>query len=151
LNTLGKTLIAAAMVASVALGALLQEYGVLHMPKRTQYLKTKEPLLLNAGGETRDFHLLPAGTPLFKDHSFPEGHTTYIAYVNIKGDFAAEHIETDKVNFSAPIWARPVDKEEVSKLLSDVPVSKEELVSILKARKMTREDLAQIVREWKDE
>jgi len=121
------------------------------MAKKTQYLKTMEPLLLNAGGETQYFHLLPSGTPLFKDHSFPEGHTTYVAYINIKGAFAAETLETDKVNFSAPIWARTVQKEEVSKLMSDVPVSKDDLVRIMKARKMTREELAQIVRDWKDE
>lgn len=137
------------ITAAFGAGALLQKSGALQMSK-TQYLKLKEPLLLNAEGELKYFHMLPAGTALYKDYSFPEGHTRYIVYVNIKGSFEAETVESDKRNLIDPIWAYTVKKDEVQQLMAETPISKDDLVRILKARKMTREDLAQIVREWTD-
>ncbi len=119
------------------------------MPQTT-YFKLEEPLLIESEGEAKNFHVLPAGTPLYKDKSFPEGHTRYIVYVNIKGGPALEKIESDKAELIDPIWGYPVQPEDVPALVSETPVSKDELVRILKARKMTREELAQIVREWRD-
>ncbi|KAF1038921.1 MAG: hypothetical protein GAK35_03735 [Herbaspirillum frisingense] len=116
----------------------------------TGYLKLAEPLLIHAEGETRYYHMLPVGTPMYKDYSFPEGHTRYIVYVNVKGGFEAEKIVSDKQNLIDPIWGETVKKEDLKQLMDDTPVSKGELVRILKARKMMREELAQIVREWKD-
>lgn len=117
---------------------------------KTQYLKLSEPLLLSAGGESKNFHMLPAGTPMYKDQSFPEGHTRYIVYVNFKGAFAAEVVKSEKPNLVDPIWAQAVNKDDVQQLIAETPVSKDDLVRILKARKMTREELAQIVREWRE-
>ena len=116
--------------------------------KMTEYIKTKEPMLLATKGQQQYFHMLPAGAALYRFQSFPEGHTTYIAYINIKGEFAHENAKSE---YSVdPMWAFPVSPEEVKELLETTPISKEDLVSILKARKMTRSDLAEIVREWKD-
>ena len=104
----------------------------------------KEPLLIE--GEVQKYSsLLPAGTTLYHDKSWPEGHSTYHVYFHFKGHFESEPANPEVI---APLWLRNVDREEVSKLLRDYPVSKDELVKILKARKMTREELAQIVREW---
>jgi hypothetical protein len=139
----------ASIAAAFALGLVFHKSGVRSMPK-TQYLKLSEPLLLNAGGELKYFHMLPAGTPMYKDESFPEGHTRYIVYINIKGAFQAEAIESDKPSLIDPIWAYTVKKDEVQQLMADTPISKDDLVRILKARKMTREELAQIVREWRE-
>jgi hypothetical protein len=122
-------------------------YGEEEM-KMTSYIKTKEPLLLSAGENLQYFHILPAGAALYKFETFSEGHTTYIAYINIKGDFARELVES---KYSVdPMWASTIRPEDVQVLLDKTPVSKDDLVRILKARKMTRDDLAQIVREWKD-
>lgn len=134
--------------SAFALGVLFQQSGVLHIMSKTQYLKLSEPLLLSAGGGTKYFYMLPAGTAMYKDQSYPEGHTRYIVYVNFKGKFAAEVVESDKPNLIAPIWAHTVEKDEVQQLIAETPISKDDLVRILKARKMTREELAQIVREW---
>jgi hypothetical protein len=71
-------------------------------------------------------------------------------YLNIKGEFQSEKITSDKPGLIDPIWAYPVAREDVGKLVADTPVSKDELSRILKARKMTREDLAQILRDWKE-
>jgi hypothetical protein len=130
-------------------GGWAQKNGALLM-SNTEYLKLSEPLLLSVEGIDRNFHILPAGTPLYKDQAFAEGHSRYIVYVNIKGEFAAEPITSDKKNLIDPIWAYTVPKDDVTELLAETPISKDELSRILKARRMTREDLAQILREWKE-
>lgn len=130
-------------------GMLFQKFEVPFMTKTT-YLELQEPLLLHVGAELKNFHMLPAGTALYKDYAFPEGHTRYVVYVNIKADFAAKQVVSDKANFISPIWAYPVGPDDLAKLVAETPISKDDLVRILKARKMTREELAQIVREWQD-
>jgi hypothetical protein len=112
--------------------------------KSKHAMTLKEPLLIE--GEVQNYaSLLPSGTTLYLDKSWPEGHSTYHVYFHFKG-----HFESDPANAEviAPLWLRNVERDEVSKLLRDFPVSKDELVKILKARKITREELAQIVREW---
>ena len=116
----------------------------------TEYLKLSEPLLLNAEGKTKYFNMLPVGTAMYKDYSFPEGHTRYIVYVNIKGEFQAEKAVSDKKNLIDPIWGETVQKDDLKQLMAETPVSKNDLVRILKARKVTREELAQILREWEE-
>lgn len=142
------TLPALLLVAFCA-GVLFQHYGIPAM-SNTTYFKLEEPLLLQAEGDARNFHMLPPGTPLYKDQSFAEGHTRYIVYVNIKGDIATEKVESEKAQLIDPIWGYPVQREDLLDLMADTPVSKNDLVRILKARKMTREELAQIVRDWQD-
>ena len=117
---------------------------------KTEYLKLSEPLLLNAEGETKYFHMLPAGTAMYKDYSFPEGHTRYLVYVNVKGDFQATKEVSDKKNLIDPIWGYTVKKDDIRQLIDETPISKDDLVRILKARKITREEFAQILREWEE-
>jgi hypothetical protein len=116
----------------------------------TTYFKLEQPLLIEAEGEAGNFHVLPAGTPMYKDASLPEGHTRYIVYVNVKGGPALQKVESDEAQLIDPVWGYPVRPEDVPAPVAETPVSKDELVRILKARKMTREELAQIVREWRD-
>ncbi len=130
-------------------GALSYKFGAMTMSKTT-YLKLKEPLLLESEGKSQDFHVLPAGTALYKDRDFPEGFTRYIIYLNIKSDFAAEEIVSDKPNLIDPIWGHAVRRDDLPFLMATTPVTKADLERILKARKMTREELAQIVRDWKE-
>lgn len=137
------------MAAVFISGMLSQKFGGPLMFK-TKYLKLQEPLLIESEGKAQDFHVLPAGTALYKDYDGPEGFTRYRIYINIKSEFAAEEIVADKPNLIDPIWGHPVRPDDLPYLLGNTPVSKDDLVRILKARKMTREDLAQIVREWRD-
>lgn len=130
-------------------GIETQKSGLLNMSK-TDYLRTTEPLLINAEGQAQYFHLLPVGTALYKDESFAEGHTRYRVYINIKGAFAADAVTADKANLIDPIWAYTIKKDELRPLLATSPVSKNELVAILKARKLTRADIEQLLREWVD-
>jgi len=143
-----------ALVLALTFGAgmIFQTFGLPAM-KKTTYLELQEPLLLEVlepGAQQQDFHMLPAGSALYPDYTFPEGHTRYIVYINIKAQIAAREIVSDKPNFIAPLWAEPVATRDLPALMANTPVSKKDLVRILKARAVTREDLAQIVREWSE-
>lgn len=142
-------LLGLSFAGAFAVGAIAQKSGVLNM-SNTEYIKLSEPLLLNAEGETKYFHMLPVGTAMYKDYSFPEGHTRYIIYVNIKGEFQAEKVVSGKKNLIDPIWGETVKKDDLKQLINETPISKDDLVRILKARKITREEFAQILREWKE-
>lgn len=134
------------MVFSTALvytGAFLSEYGVINMKPKKAFSIT-EPMLIE-GENQNHYSLLPAGTILYHDKSWPEGHDTFHVYFHFKGKLDSEPANAEII---APLWLRSVDSTEVSKLMHDYPISKDELVKILKAKKMTREELAQIVREW---
>jgi hypothetical protein len=128
-----------------ALGFLLFDTRALNMMTKTAYT-TKEPMLI-AGAQTH-YSILPAGTVLYFDRAWPEGHQTYHVYFHFKGDFKAGPADA---NMISPLWLRTVDPEELPKLLKDYPVTKDDLVEILKARKITKAELVQIVREWPDE
>lgn len=149
MNGVRRLVLVFSVVVAFGAGLVVQKYGDFFMGK-TQYTQLNEPLLLSVVGQTKYYHLLPAGTPLYFDESFPEGYTRYKVYINIKGAFASEPIESDKVNLVAPIFAATIKKDEVQQLVADTPISKDDLVSILKARKMTRDELVQLVRDWKE-
>ena len=150
MRLLRMVVVAGSLFAALAAGVVLERTGVTNMASKTTYYRTTEPMLIAAESESRMFHILPAGTPIYHDKSFAEGHSRYVIYANFKGDLQAEKIESDKPNLIDPIWLYQVEKSEISKLIAEVPISKNDLVKIMKARKMTREDLAQIVREWTD-
>lgn len=135
----------AASTALVLTGFFLSETGLLKM-KRPKAFTTKEPLLIE-GEIQKTYSLLPAGTVLYHDKSWPEGHDTFHVYFHFKGNLESEPANPDVI---APLWLRSVDRSEVIKLIQEYPLSKDELVKILKAKKMTREELADIVREWRE-
>ena len=137
------------VTVAFAVGAIAQKSGKLNM-SNTNYLKLLEPLLLNAEGETKYFHMLPVGTPMYKDYSFSEGHIRYIVYINVKGEFQSEEVISDKKNLIDPIWGETVKKDDLKQLMAETPISKDDLARILKARKITREELAQILRDWEE-
>jgi hypothetical protein len=132
-------------ILSGASGFLISDTGVLNMTTKSAYT-ILEPLLIT--GEQKYYSILPAGTVLYFDRAWPEGHQTYHVYFHFKGDFKADHADA---NMISPLWLRTVEPEELPKLLKDYPITKNELVEILKARKITKDELIQIVREWPDE
>lgn len=133
------------VVMLTLLGAVLSKTDFFHKDSEHAFA-VKEPLLIE-GEKQNSYSILPVGTVLYLDKSWPEGHSTYHVYFHFKGDLKASAADG---NVIAPLWLRTVDRDEVTKLLSEYPLSKDDLVAILKAKKMTRDDLAQIVREWKD-
>ena len=108
-----------------------------------------EPLLISSPDDESNRHLLPMGTVIYHQQSFAEGHSTYLIELNYKGMPPAERIDS-MVAAESALWAFPVPKADLQKLISDYPLTRGELATILKARKVSRDELAQIVREWKD-
>lgn len=134
------------LALAFAAGSISANYGVIPM-SGTKYAKTLEPMLLAAEGEAKDFYMLPPGTPVYKLRSYAEGHTTYMVYLNVKGSFANQPIESEHDNLIDPIWATPVEADDIPKLVGDTALTRDDLVRILKARAVTKDDLAYIVRE----
>lgn len=109
-------------------------------------VRLEEPLLIE-GEKQNSYSLLPAGTVMYYDKSWDEGHSTYHVYFHFKGEFKSVPTDSEDID---PIWLRTIDSDELPKLMSDYPVSREELISILKAKRATKQDLVQILRDWKD-
>lgn len=107
----------------------------------------EEPLLIE-GEQQKTYSLLPAGSVLYLDKSWPEGHQTFHVYFHFKGNFKAAPADPTLIS---PLWLRTVDHEELSKLLNEYPVSKQELSALLRARGVTKAELTQILREWPEE
>jgi hypothetical protein len=83
------------MVIGVLTVALL--FTVRSRPKMTKVHTLKAPLILVGSEPGENLHLLPGGTTLYFDQSFPEGFTRYKVYINIDRmpltlrDLAAPH------------------------------------------------------------
>jgi len=107
----------------------------------------EEPLLIE-GEQQKTYSLLPAGSVLYLDKSWPEGHQTFHVYFHFKGNFKATPADPKALS---PLWLRTVDREELPKLLNEYPLSKEELTALLRARSVTKAELTQILREWPEE
>lgn len=132
-------------IAAGTLGYFISDKGALKMTTKTAYT-IKEPLLI--AGEQKYYSILPAGTVLYFDRAWPEGHQTYHVYFHFKGDFKADIADASMIS---PLWLRTVDPEELLKLMKEYPVTKDELVEIIKARKVSKAEMVQIIREWPDD
>ncbi|MDR1994173.1 hypothetical protein [Azonexus sp.] len=108
-----------------------------------------EPVLISSPSGKPEHYILPAGTILFHQKSYDEGHSTYIIELNYKGMPPVERVDS-KVGSENPLWAYPVSETDLRRLTADYPLTRDELAALLKARKISRDELAQIVREWKD-
>jgi hypothetical protein len=126
-------------------GLLTSESGVIHMRARKAFA-IEEPLLIE-GEVQNSYSILPVGTVLYLDKSWPEGHDTYHMYFHFKGDFKARPANIDVI---APLWLRTVDSNELGKLVKDYPVTRDELTALLKAKRVTKQDLVQILHDWVD-
>lgn len=132
-------------LTSTTFGILLSEKGVIHMTTKKAF-RLEEPLLIEGEKQT-SYSLLPAGTVLYYDKSWDEGHSTYHVYFHFKGEFKSSPTDSSGID---PIWLRTVDSAELPKLISEYPVSRDELAAILKAKRATKQDLVQILRDWTD-
>lgn len=140
-----------ATIAIITLGFILLAYlllstGVLSMTSKTAFT-IEEPLLIE-GEQQKTYSLLPAGSVLYLDKSWPEGHQTFHVYFHFKGNFKAAPADPKSIS---PLWLRTVDREELPKLLNEYPLSKQELTALLRARSVTKAELTQILREWPEE
>ena len=105
--------------------------------KTTRVHTLEYPLVLSGAKENAPLKLLPAGTTLYLNKSYPEGFTRYIIYVNVDHSPLATH-ELDDPTLITPLTAFPLDKEDLRRLLMRNPISKEELVSILRSGQLSK-------------
>ncbi|RZI85204.1 MAG: hypothetical protein EOP38_05850 [Rubrivivax sp.] len=86
-----------------------------HMTMGATQVQTTEPLLLLAGhrhGGAQPYALLPAGTLMFRDASLPGGHTRYLVYVDVQGDFAQRQVDASQADLRESMLARPLGPHE---------------------------------------
>lgn len=143
-----KKIVTVALITSgiIFLTYLLLATGVLPSTSKTAF-KIEEPLLIE-GEQQKTYSLLPAGSVLYLDKSWPEGHQTFHVYFHFKGDFKATPADPDSIS---PLWLRSVDREELPKFLNEYPLSKQELAALLQVKSVSKAELTQILREWPEE
>ncbi|AZC88877.1 hypothetical protein C4K29_2576 [Pseudomonas chlororaphis subsp. piscium] len=103
--------------------------------------KTLEPLSIE--GQTAA--ALPAGTVLYYDTGFAEGHGRYLAYFYHKGVIAQEALPKafwpGQASIS-PLWLWNVDPEQAS---DKAVMTREDIVAAVRAGQLSRQELAAIV------
>jgi hypothetical protein len=113
----------------------------------TKVHKLKSPLLLSSDSPSVNMHMLPKGTVLYFDQSYPEGFTRYKVYINI------DRMPLELKTLSDPTEIMPIDAEaptkaDLQKLLKDYPLSKADLEAILKSGRISKEEIKEVLSEF---
>lgn len=112
-------------------------------------IKTKEPLLIEGPNGGENDYVLPQGTTLYHDKSFPEGHDRYVVYFNHKGPVAYKDVAL-KTGYGGPfidpLWLADVDADTLKEIFKRFPLSKQDVAAAISASEITRNDLADIIR-----
>lgn len=102
----------------------------------------KHPLLLGSE-DNAGYHLIPAGTTLYYEHSMPEGFSTYRIYINVEGGRLP--LEENKPTHSIkPASAFSIDKNQLLSLLRDVELRPNDLEAILNNGNFSLEEKKEI-------
>jgi hypothetical protein len=128
-------------IFGVVLGALL-----VTLWSRTEMTKVhtlKAPLMLVSNEPTKNLHLLPVGTTLYFDQSFPEGFTRYKIYINVDRMPLTLRDLADPTEVD-PIEARALGKPELAKALRDYPLTRQDLEAILQSKHLTTEEIKEV-------
>ena len=115
--------------------------------KMTKVHTLKQPLLVSSNQPGKTLHMLPAGTTLYFDKSFPEGFTRYKVYVNIDRMPLALRDLNDSTEID-PIEARALDKEDLRRALRDYPLTRQELASILQSPHLTKDEVKEVLNQY---
>ena len=107
----------------------------------------KAPLLLSSPEQSKNMHLIPKGTTLYFDKSFPEGLSRYKVYINIDRMPLALKELSDPTEIN-PIDAAAPSQSDVRKLLLDYPITKDDLSAILKSGQLTKDEIRQLLVEF---
>ncbi|TEA59377.1 hypothetical protein EIY71_23445 [Pseudomonas sp. CH235] len=147
----GLWLVAALLVNAVFLAFLI--FGNSAKVRDLEMVKTKEPLLIEGQGGDDNYYVLPMGTTLYHDKSFPEGHDRYVVYLNHKGAIAHEEVPMKPEyggSFIDPLWLAKIDADTLKDIFKRFPLSKKDISAALKANEITKDDLADIIRAMPD-
>ncbi len=147
----GLWLVAALFANAVFLAFLI--FGNSAKGRDLETVKTKEPLLIEGQGGDDNYYVLPMGTTLYHDKSFPEGHDRYVVYLNHKGAIAHEEVPMKPEyggSFIDPLWLANIDADTLKDIFKRFPLSKKDISAALKANEITKDDLADIIRAMPD-
>jgi hypothetical protein len=116
-------------------------------------IKTKEPLIIEGPNGDENYYVLPLGTTLYHDKSFPEGHDRYVVYLNHKGAIAHEEVPMKPEyggSFIDPLWMSNIDADTLKEIFNRFPLSKKDVAAVIKANGITKDDMADIIRSMPD-
>jgi hypothetical protein len=105
------------------------------------------PLLLAGPNGNSPLYLLPKGTTLYLDKTYPEGFTRYKIYINIDR-FPLTTTELSDPTAIRPITAFVMDKKDLQRLLDRNPITKDDLAAILKSGQLTKEEIRELLAEY---
>jgi hypothetical protein len=140
-----KVLTAGVMLISIAAVSLSIYYHL--RPKMAKVHTLQFPMLLAGPEGDGPFQLLPKGTTLYYDQSYPEGFTRYIIYVNVDR-YPLPTRELSDPTSVEPITAFAMDKGDLKRLLDRNPITKQELTSILKSDQLSKEEIRELLAEY---
>lgn len=138
-----KPFLTSALLLATGAVAAYQHFG----SKSKQVHTLQAPLLLTGGGTSWPLYLLPPGTTMYLDQSYPEGFTRYIIYVNVDR-FPLETGVLSDPTAIRPLTAYPMEKTDLRRLLDRNPVTKRELAAILKSDQLTKEEIRELLSEY---
>lgn len=132
-----------AIVVILILAFLINHYAS-ENKKMAKIHKLESPLILLSEAPSKNYHMLPKGTVLYFDKSYPEGFTRYKVYINIdrmplKLEDLADPTEINPIDAVAP------GKEDLLKLLREYPLTKSDLESILNSKRISKEEIREIL------
>lgn len=110
----------------------------------TKVHRLEYPLMLSSNIGSKNLHMLPRGTVLYFDKSYPEGFTRYKVYINVdrtplKLEDLADPTEIDPIDAAVP------SKEDLLKLLNDYPLTKGDLESILNSKRLSKDEVKEVL------
>ena len=113
-------------------------------------IRTTAPLLIGGrdGDETR--YVLPVGTTLYEDKSYPEGFTRYLVYFNHKGPIDHETVTMEPKyggSVVVPQWLESIDAITLNDIFKRFPLSRRDVAAAVKANDISRDDLIEIIGE----
>ena len=111
----------------------------------TKIHKLEYPLIISSEAASKNVHMLPKGTVLYFDKSYPEGFTRYKVYINIdrmplKLDDLSDSTEINPIDAFAP------SKEDLLKIIRDYPLTKSDLESILNSKRISKDEIKEILK-----
>ena len=107
----------------------------------------QQPMLVSSNGAGKVLHVLPIGTTLYLDKSYPEGFTRYKVYVNVDR-MPLGLRELPDANEIDPLEARPFDKPALVQALREYPLTRQELAAILQSPHLTKPEIQEVFDEY---
>ncbi|VVO58874.1 hypothetical protein PS898_00683 [Pseudomonas fluorescens] len=113
-------------------------------------IMTTEPLLIGGRNGDENSYVLPMGTTLYEDKSYPEGFTRYLVYFNHKSPIDHETVTMEPKyggSVVVPQWLESIDAVTLNDIFNRFPFSKSDVAAAVRANDITRDDLIEIIGE----